>query len=78
MRCFRRDQLANVVDRMAALIGARVLGRQNEIDALRPPAQLVLDPDEINLQPLRANHQPAQIADLRLRLRPARTCAEVT
>lgn len=47
---FGRDELADVVEGVAPLIGTRVLGRHDEIDAERPTSDLVLDPGEIDLE----------------------------
>ena len=47
---FGRDELADVVDGVAAFIGAGVLGGHDDVDAVRPAADLLLDPGEIDLE----------------------------
>ena len=63
------DELADVVDRVAAVLVAGVLGRHDEVDAVGPVADLVLDPGEVDLELLgrvghRAEHaEPAGLRD---------------
>ncbi len=44
------DQRRDVVERVAAVAVAGVLRRDDEVDAVRPTADLVLDPVEVDLE----------------------------
>jgi len=44
------DQAADVVERVPALLVARVLGGDDQVDAVGPVAHLLLDPGEVDLE----------------------------
>ena len=45
-----RDEAADVVERVAATVGARVLGGHDEVDAVRQVAHFGFDPSEVDFE----------------------------